>query len=111
MLALLLTKNIIIRDSNFVQENGTKTFKPAFALDTGAAIKGKNRADLFTGSGKKQRKIAGMLKKNCFYILLFLIVIKCQTMNGKSSKKVKPIKKSGVIKKSIAKKTFEKKSF
>ena len=53
------------------KEEGSKTFKPAFALDTGAAIKGKNRADLFTGNGKKAEKIAGMLKKK---LLLYTLV-------------------------------------
>lgn len=53
------------------KEDGSKTFKPAFALDTGAAIKGKNRADLFTGNGKKAEKIAGMLKKK---LLLYTLV-------------------------------------
>ena len=35
-----------------------------FSLDTGAAIKGKNRADLFTGRGHVSRKKAGNEKKN-----------------------------------------------
>ena len=36
-------------------------------MDTGGAIIGKNRADLFTGRGVEAEKIAGELKKNCLY--------------------------------------------
>ena len=37
-------------------------------MDTGGAIIGKNRADLFTGRGTEAEKIAGELKKKTAYI-------------------------------------------
>ena len=44
---------------------------PALALDTGSAIKGVNRADLFTGSGEKAENIAGTLKEK---VLLYTLI-------------------------------------
>ena len=44
---------------------------PALALDTGSAIKGVNRVDLFTGSGEKAENIAGTLKEK---VLLYTLV-------------------------------------
>ena len=38
----------------------------AISLDTGVAIKGTNRADLFTGNNSKSEKIAGELKKKIY---------------------------------------------
>lgn len=38
----------------------------AISLDTGSAIKGTNRADLFTGNNSKSEKIAGELKKKIY---------------------------------------------
>ena len=35
-------------------------------MDTGGAIIGKNRADLFTGRGAEAEKIAGELKKTAY---------------------------------------------
>ena len=40
-------------------------------MDTGSAILGKNRADLFIGKGKVAEKIAGVLKKK---LLLYVLV-------------------------------------
>ena len=40
--------------------------KLAVSLDTGAAIKGKNRADLFTGRGMSAEKKAGLMKKKIY---------------------------------------------
>ena len=39
-------------------------------MDTGGAIVGKNRADLFTGRGVEAEKIAGELKKLLIYVLV-----------------------------------------
>ena len=38
----------------------------AISLDTGSAIKGSNRADLFTGNNLKSEKTAGELKKKIY---------------------------------------------
>ena len=38
----------------------------AISLDTGSAIKGSNRADLFTGNSSDSEKIAGILKKKIY---------------------------------------------
>ena len=43
---------------------------PVVSMDTGAAIVGKNRADLFTGRGVEAEKIAGELKKKLFIYVL-----------------------------------------
>ncbi len=43
-------------------ENSSQINKVVFAQDTGGAIKGRVRADLFVGSGAKALKIAGNLK-------------------------------------------------
>lgn len=53
------------------KKENNKNYKPAFAIDTGSAIKGKNRADLFTGSGENAEKSAGVLKKK---LLLYILV-------------------------------------
>ena len=53
------------------KEAKSQTYKPTFAIDTGSAIVGKNRADLFTGNGKTAEKNAGMLKKK---LLLYVLV-------------------------------------
>ena len=53
------------------KEEKSKTYKPSVALDTGFAIKGKNRADLFTGSGRDAEKKAGKLKKK---LLLYVLI-------------------------------------
>lgn len=42
----------------------------AISLDTGSAIKGLNRADLFTGSSLKSEEIAGRLKKKIYLYAL-----------------------------------------
>ena len=44
------------------KEDKSKKFL-AIAHDTGAAIKGKNRIDIFTGYGKEPEKIAATMKK------------------------------------------------
>ena len=46
----------------------------AFAHDTGSAIKGFNRADLFVGSGRVAEKVAGDLKKQLLLISLVPII-------------------------------------
>ena len=53
------------------KEEKSKTYKPSFAIDTGSAIKGKNRADLFTGNGKDAETKAGLLKKK---LLLYVLI-------------------------------------
>ena len=45
-------------------------FEPVISLDTGGAIKGINRADLFKGNGKKAERIAGELKKKIYLLPL-----------------------------------------
>ena len=40
--------------------------KPVLSLDTGSAIVGSNRADLFTGRGQIAEKKAGTLKKKIY---------------------------------------------
>ena len=45
---------------------GDKSIKPVVSLDTGSAIIGHNRADLFTGRGKSAEKKAGILKKKIY---------------------------------------------
>jgi len=44
--------------------------KLAISLDTGSAIKGVNRADLFTGNNSDSEKIAGRLKKKIYLYAL-----------------------------------------
>ncbi len=46
---------------------------PVISMDTGGAIIGKNRADLFTGRGFKAEKIAGELKKK---LLIYVLIPK-----------------------------------
>ena len=46
---------------------------PVISIDTGVAIIGKNRADLFTGRGVEAEKIAGELKKK---LLIYVLVPK-----------------------------------
>ena len=46
---------------------------PVVSMDTGGAIIGKNRADLFTGRGVEAEKIAGELKKK---LLIYVLVPK-----------------------------------
>ncbi len=46
---------------------------PVISMDTGGAIVGNNRADLFTGRGTKAEKIAGELKKK---LLIYVMVPK-----------------------------------
>ncbi len=43
---------------------------PVISMDTGGAIIGKNRADLFTGRGSEAEKIAGELKEKLFIYVL-----------------------------------------
>ncbi len=47
-----------------------KTLFPVLGLDTGNAIKGPNRVDLFLGSNKNSEKIAGELKKKIYLFAL-----------------------------------------
>ena len=49
--------------------------KPVISMDTGSAIKGPNRADLFFGRGKKAESMAGILKKK-IYIYAFIPYIR-----------------------------------
>ena len=46
---------------------------PVISMDTGGAIVGKNRADLFTGRGVEAEKLAGELKKK---LLIYVLVPK-----------------------------------
>mgnify|MGYP001492844811 FL=1 len=55
----------LIKTDNFIYN------KPVIAHDTGAAINGYNRADLFIGRGKEAEAVAGILKKN---LKLFLLI-------------------------------------
>ena len=50
-----------------------KRLLPVISMDTGGAIIGKNRADLFTGRGVAAEKIAGELKKK---LLIYVLVPK-----------------------------------
>ena len=50
-----------------------KSLLPVISMDTGGAIIGKNRADLFTGRGFAAEKIAGELKKK---LLIYVLVPK-----------------------------------
>tara|TARA_A100001011_G_scaffold400641_1_gene517074 strand:+ start:4330 stop:5343 length:1014 start_codon:yes stop_codon:yes gene_type:complete len=50
-----------------------KKLLPVISMDTGGAIIGKNRADLFTGRGVAAEKIAGELKKK---LLIYVLVPK-----------------------------------
>ena len=50
-----------------------KKLLPVISMDTGGAIIGKNRADLFTGRGVLAEKIAGELKKK---LLIYVLVPK-----------------------------------
>ena len=47
-----------------------QTLFPVLGLDTGNAIKGPNRVDLFLGSNKNSEKIAGELKKKIYLFAL-----------------------------------------
>lgn len=49
--------------------------KPVISMDTGSAIKGPNRADLFFGRGKSAESRAGILKKK-IYIYVFIPYIR-----------------------------------
>ena len=72
MSALPLTKNIILWVfQSLYKEGESQTYKPSFAIDTGSAIKGENRADLFTGNGKSAEEVAGILKKK---LLLYVLI-------------------------------------
>ena len=52
-------------------EKEEKSYKIVLGMDTGSAIKGKNRADLFTGSGEKAESVAGMMKNK---LILYSLV-------------------------------------
>ena len=55
----------------FIVEAVDKSFSiPTVSLDTGSAIIGRNRADLFLGRGEKAEKIAGNLKKKIYLYAL-----------------------------------------
>ena len=54
-----------------VYESKEDSYKIVLGMDTGSAIKGENRADLFTGNGKEAENIAGMLKKK---LILYSLV-------------------------------------
>ncbi len=54
-----------------LNEKEENSYKIVLGMDTGSAIKGKNRADLFTGSGKKAENIAGMMKNK---LILYSLV-------------------------------------
>ena len=50
----------------FVQMENNKSILPVVSLDTGSAIIGPNRADLFFGRGEGAEKEAGVLKKKIY---------------------------------------------
>ncbi len=52
-------------------EKKKNSYKIVLGMDTGSAIKGKNRADLFTGSGEKAESVAGMMKNK---LILYSLV-------------------------------------
>ena len=52
-------------------EETENSYKIVLGMDTGYAIKGKNRADLFTGSGEKAKNVAGMMKNK---LILYSLV-------------------------------------
>ena len=52
-------------------EKEANSYKIVLGMDTGSAIKGKNRADLFTGSGEKAENVAGMMKNK---LILYSLV-------------------------------------
>ena len=54
-----------------IYENKEDSYKIVLGMDTGSAIKGKNRADLFTGSGERAENIAGILKNK---LILYSLV-------------------------------------
>jgi len=54
-----------------LNEKEENSYKIVLGMDTGSAIKGKNRADLFTGSGEKAENIAGMMKNK---LILYSLV-------------------------------------
>ena len=49
-----------------IQMEKDKAILPVVSLDTGGAIIGANRADLFVGRGKGAEKKAGILKKKIY---------------------------------------------
>ena len=51
-------------DVLLIKENNSENIFLGIAHDTGAAIKGKNRIDLFTGFGKVAEELAAGMKKN-----------------------------------------------
>jgi len=53
------------------------------AADTGGAIKGQIRADLFFGNGKKAEKLAGMMKQKGILYILIPNIIKDKPLNNK----------------------------
>ena len=53
-----------------------KSIIPSISLDTGAAIVGPNRADLFLGQGRLAEQKAGILKEKIFLITLIPRVVK-----------------------------------
>ena len=52
-------------------ENKKNLYTIVLGMDTGSAIKGENRADLFTGSGQKAENVAGILKNK---LILYSLV-------------------------------------
>ncbi len=52
-------------------EKEENSYRIVLGMDTGSAIKGKNRADLFTGNGEKAENIAGMMKNK---LILYSLV-------------------------------------
>ena len=50
----------------FIQMEKDKSIMPVVSLDTGGAIIGANRADLFFGRGEVAEKKAGTLKKKIY---------------------------------------------
>ena len=69
--SIAIDKNIYPLGIPFIMEylkEGKR--KLAISLDTGTAIKGANRADLFTGNNSDSEKVAGRLKKKIYLYAL-----------------------------------------
>jgi len=65
--SIAIDKKIYPLGLPFMMNTPTDTlFSLAISADTGAAIKGANRADIFMGRGEKAANLAGVLKKKLF---------------------------------------------
>jgi membrane-bound lytic murein transglycosylase A len=58
-------------DSSYPGEENRKMQQLTFAQDTGGAIKGFARADLFCGNGEQAEQLAGEMKQDARLYVLF----------------------------------------